>query len=486
MYMFRFCFLLCFFGSYLQLDAQEMLVLSLEEVVAIARDESPDTRLAETQLENSMWGYRAFQANYRPQIRLSGTLPNFNRSLSPLTLDDGSVAFINNSFMTNSLDLLLEQDLALTGGSIAVGIGLQRNDNFELNTGAPITYLSSPIRVSLDQPLFTFNRMRWEREIEPLRYEEAKAKYAESIEGAALEAVRQFFNVYTAQLSLEAAKIDKANADTLYQLSQGRYDVGRIAENELLQVELQVMNADVSVAESTLNLQSATESLRNFLSINEAVAFSLSVPDSLPRFEVDANLALERAKAARSWVFNHERRLKEAEREVVRSKRESGVEANLSANFGLSQRGSTLNEAYQNPQDQEQIRLTVSVPLADWGKAKAKRQIAASNQELVQMNVELEQTNFEREILLKVNQFDMIRQQVEIADRSHDIAQRAYFIAEKRYRIGKIGITELNQALQNRNTARRQFFDGLRRYWEAYYELRRLTLYDFETGTSLR
>jgi outer membrane protein len=50
---------------------------------------------------------------------------------------------------------------------------------------------------------------------------------------------------------------------------------------------------------------------------------------------------------------------------------------------------------------------------------------------------------------------------------------------------GKVGITDLNLAVQEKDLARRQNIATLRDYWLNYYNLRRITLYDFEKGRRL-
>ena len=106
--------------------------------------------------------------------------------------------------------------------------------------------------------------MKWDRKIEPLRYQENKRFFNESKEQAAATASDLFFDLLIAQLNLEAALKNKANSDTLYQVSQGRYGVGRIAETDLLQIELSVMNANAALASANLNAQTANEELRSF------------------------------------------------------------------------------------------------------------------------------------------------------------------------------------------------------------------------------
>ena len=109
------------------------------------------------------------------------------------------------------------------------------------------------------------------KKIEPLRYDEAIREYSEEMEMVAFDAAEIFFDVYFAQINLEVAERHKINADTLFAISKGRYSVGRIAETELLQIELGSMNSDTELAEATLNLQSNSEALRNFLGIKKAI-----------------------------------------------------------------------------------------------------------------------------------------------------------------------------------------------------------------------
>jgi outer membrane protein TolC len=52
--------------------------------------------------------------------------------------------------------------------------------------------------------------------------------------------------------------------------------------------------------------------------------------------------------------------------------------------------------------------------------------------------------------------------------------------------IGRIGIDNLYIAQNEKDQAKTQYVQALRQYWQAYYQLRRLTLYDFETGRPIQ
>ncbi|MCB0547834.1 MAG: TolC family protein [Phaeodactylibacter sp.] len=461
--------------------------ISLKEAVELAQRDAPDVQIANTAFSNNYWRYQAFLANYRPQINFGSTLPNLNRSIEAITQPDGSDVFINRSLMRNSVNISLEQDIALTGGSIFATTSLQRIDLFATgNNPGSVSYLSTPFAIGFQQPLFAFNALKWDKQIQPLAYEEAQRGYSEDMENAAYQAAQLFFDVLVSQLNLEAARRDKIDADTLLGISRGRFEVGRIAETELLQIELNAMNADASVAENQLNLQTSAERLRNFLGIQRAVYFELEPPEILPAFDINAEQALQYARAHRSETITFQRQLMEAERDVAEARGNSGLEVNLNGYFGLSQTATQIGDAYVQPLDQEQVRLGLNVPIADWGKARAQMEIARSNQELAQLQVAQERVSFEREILIKVQQFSLQRNQVQLALRAYEVAQKRLEITRKRYRIGKILVTDLNIAISEEANARRAYISALRAFWLAYYDLRRLALYDFENQQSLK
>lgn len=465
----------------------EEIRMTLPEIIALAQSDAPDVQISKTKLSNRYWSYQTYLSDYRPQISLDATLPNFNRTIQSITLpSSGGQAFIPRSFMENSVGVSLSQEIALTGGRIYAFTGLERLDIFKTDIAdRSSSYLSTPIIIGFQQQIFGFNRLKWNKQIQPLQYEEANREFVEELETVAFQSTNLFFEVLISQLNVEALIKNKEDADTLLSVSKGRYSVGRIAETELLQIELSSMNANADLAAAQLNFQTNTERLRNFLGIKKAVVFDLEPPADIPDFLIDETLALQYAEKYRSASIAFLRRLKEAEQEVSRAKAETGLQVELSGRFGLTQTASQLNDAYVRPLDQEQFQLGLSIPIADWGKSKARIEVARSNQELERMNVAQDRINFEREISIKVQQFDLVRTQVELAKRAFDVSQKRLEITRKRYLIGKIEIVELNLALREQDAGRRAYYSALRAFWTAYYELRRLTLYDFEKDKPL-
>lgn len=469
--------------SWSQVDT---LYLDLKGTIRLAQSDAPDVLIAKTAFKNDFWRYQSFLADYRPQIVLNATLPNLNRAIDQIDLPDGTVNFLERSFMNNNVRLSLQQGITATGGRIFAGTGLERIDIFPNDfTDRQISYLSNPFFLGYNQPLFGFNALKWDKRIQPLVFEEASKAYSEDMEQVAYQAANLFFDVLFAQLNLQAAIRDKTNADTLYTISQGRFEVGRIAETELLQIELSAMRANADLAASQLSLQTSTEELRNFLGIQKAVAFRLEPPRELPQVQIDGQTALAYAKKNRSDMTTFARRLEESNQQVALAKANNRPSLDLSLSFGLSQTSKDFSDAYRNLLDQERVTLGLSMPIADWGKSKSRLKIAESNQDLTELEVSQDRVNFEREILVKVQQFDLVRDQVNLALRSYDVSQKRLNLTRSRYRIGKIQVTDFNIAIQEEAAGRQGYIQALRNFWLAYYDLRQLTLYDFEEGRPL-
>ncbi|MCB0686369.1 MAG: TolC family protein [Saprospiraceae bacterium] len=474
----------CFTWSSLSLFSQlEKVDISLDEVIRIAQGEAPRALIAQTRFSNNYWRYQSFLANYKPQLVFVSTIPNLNRSIDNIVLPDGTEKFINRSLMNSSAGIEMRQRIHQTGGFIYGSTNLNRIDLFGTNSGK--SYLSAPLRFGFIQPLFQFNSDKWFRQIQGLDYESSKKQYAEEKAQIAYDAVNLFFELYVAQLNLQEARRQKIYVDSLYEVSLGRFDVGRIAETDLLQIELRTKNADTEVATELLNYQTANEQLRTFIGVKDNVEFNLLDPETLPEYAIDAGTALEYAKRYRSQTTEFRIRLLQAQMNMDEARKSGGVNVDLSGSFGLSQTGPTLVDAYRNPIDQEGLTLSLEIPIADWGKNRSEREIAKSNLELTQRTIELENVNFEREVVLRVQQFELKRSQLALARRAADVAEKRVDIAKSRYQIGKIDVTELNIALNEYETARRGYFQSLWALWTAHYEIRNLTLFDFITDKKL-
>ncbi len=461
----------------------EIKVLTLPEVIQLAREQSLLALMSRHQFRSSYWEFRTHLARFRPGLTLEGTIPSLNNTMESVTQPDGSEKFVTRSNMQTSLDLQLSQNIGLTGGRVFVSSQLQRNDNF--GEEPPTTYLAYPVNIGFFQPINGYNSLKWDRKIEPLKYETAKLRYINAMERVNRQAVRYFFDLALAQINLEIAEKNMANTDTLFQIAKGRYQLGTIAENELLQMELSYLNAGTAMNKATIDLELRKSRLRVFLGFNERVSLELVLPREIPDLTMDYTRTLAEARASNPEILDLERQLLEAERQVAQARSQKGIRADLFAQLGLSQVADDLPNAYQNPLNQQRVEVGVQVPILDWGLGRGQYRMAQSAEEVVKTDVRQSMIDFDENIFLQVMQFNLQDDQVGIASKADTIADLRYEVAKQRFLIGKIDVLDMNVALEEKDVARRGYVEALRNYWDYFYDLRGLTLYDWQKDIKL-
>ena len=466
-------------------DAQETLTFTLKELVQQAKDNSPAALRAKTRRDNLYWQYRLFKSNYNPQLRISGTIPQYSQAFNNIQQPDGSILFLPVKQNLMDLSLGLEQVIGITGGIISVNTSTRRFDDFLSDPGEPQTsYAGVPVNVALQQPIFAYNQYKWDKMIEPLVYEESKRAYVQEMEEVSIYVTQLYFDYLAAQVNFEIATTNLKNTEDIFAIEKRRNERGLTPEDDLLQVELTVLNAQQAMAEAQLSLESAAFAMNSFIGLNQTSKLNLVSPINIPEFEVNVEQAIDLAFQNRAEAVEYDRQKIEAESQVAQA-RGQRFQVQLNARYGYNNAALNFPDLYQNPNTQALVSLGFSVPILDWGRNKARMAMAMANQELVEYTVEQELINFEQEIFTMAKNFLMIKKRLEVTKIADDVAQRRYDIALKRYQTGNVTITNLNIAQNEKDSNKRAFYTSLRDFWMAYYELRSLTLYDFENDQLL-
>jgi len=203
------------------------------------------------------------------------------------------------------------------------------------------------------------------------------------------------------------------------------------------------------------------------------------------KFTIEVQEALSEARNNRSDAVAFDRRLLEAESEVNFAKKDR-FDVDLFAVYGLtSSSDDGFQNAYKDPLNEQQLFLGLKIPILDWGLSKGNIKMAESNEELTKTSVEQDQIDFDQEIFIKVMQFNMQYNQLMIAAKSDTVAQKRYDVTKQRFYIGTIDIIELNLAQQDKDNNKRAYIAALFSFWSNYYDVRKLTLFDWENKTRL-
>src|SRR5947208_15830243 len=262
--------------------------LTLQEAVALAKERGLDAQAARAARDAGRYRYQAFRARLLPQLSLGGLgLPTYtyNRSVVPVVQPDWSTLFRYQDQTNAGMSLTLSQKLPVTGGDLFVSSSLAR----VAITGTPgiQTWSSTPVVVGLQQDLLRPNVAGWDRREQAVRTELNERTYREAMEAVALGTTGRFFDMYAARVALDNAVKNAAVNDTLYRLNTGRFDVGKIGENDLLQSELALLRARSALDAARLEYDRSTAALRLALALPAGAPLDIAVPQSRPEVEVD-------------------------------------------------------------------------------------------------------------------------------------------------------------------------------------------------------
>ena len=446
----------------------------------MARRQSVEAAMALGELKSAYWQWRSYRADLLPEVSFSATMPSYNKRYTSYQQADGGVSFVRNDYLGLSGSLHISQKIWLTGGSLSVESSL--DFLHQSGSGGGKQLMSLPFAITITQPIFGVNHVKWNRRIEPLRYREAKARFLTETEQVAMQAINLFFNLLLAGEQVHIAQQNLATAEKLYEVALAKREMGTISENDVLQMRLNTLTARSSLTNAESSRQSRQFALRSFLDVEADI--EPVVPEDIPQFNLQFEEVLHHALENNAHATTLRRRQLEADYSVAtaRANRQS---INLYAQLGYTGTGSTLGGAYRDLLSKQVVQVGFTVPLLDWGKRKGQRRMAESNREIIQGQVRQQAQEFRQNIFILTEQFNNQLAQLRIAEEADSIARRRYHTNVETFKIGSISTLELSDAQTAKDEARQNRISQLFNFWYYYYQLRSLTLWDFERGENI-
>ncbi len=457
--------------------------LTLTDAIAMGQQRGDQAEGARASRDFARFRNDAFNARLRPQLFLSGDAANLNHGINPITAPDGSTAFVGQSQNQSTMQLGFSQAIPLTGGTITVGSAISRIDEF--GTSYNKLWQTSPVVVSLQQNLFKPRDIVWNERIQSLNASVAERSYLEAREDVAGNIADAFFSLYTQQMTFANALANVAVNDTLYTLNKGRYEVGKIGENDLLKSELALLRARASVDDANLARDRAEAALRRMLNYPADQALTIVPPDSIPTIEADPDLAVKEALKNASLMEQSQLDEVNVRREITAAKLNNGFNASVSATVGFNQTASAFGAAYQSPLGRQSLSLGVTLPMVQWGAGHSDVEAAKADDRRVATNNKTRRDQIAEDARFSVLQLSQTQRNVVLAAKADTVSIKQFEVARNRYTTGKISNTDLYNAQSDKDNSLIAHVQALRNYWIAYYHLRRATLYDFATKLEL-
>lgn len=474
------------FGFSAGLAAQDTIVVSLSDAIHRSVEISVDAVVARNQYKSSYWGYRTYKSELLPVVSLSATLPYYSKRYNAFQNADGSYTYVSNDYSRIDGGLSISQNIPLTGGTLSIETSLERLQQY--GDEGSTRYMTIPASITLEQPIFGFNRVKWLQKIEPVKYEEAKKKVIADMENTSHIAIQYYFDLLLGQINMEIALQNLKNSEKLYTIAEARRKIGQISENDLLQLKVSLLNAESYLTDAEASLNARMFQLRSYLGYSEDMIIRPMIPemlsDRLPVLSYPEVVALARENNAFTQTI--QKRMLEASRDVSQAKADRW-DAKLFVSFGMTGQDDRFSQAFNvnNWRNNRIVDVGIKIPILDWGKGKGKVKIAEANREVEMARIEKDQMDFNQNVFLRVQNFNSQSKQLDLAKETDQIAQQRYNTSVEAFVLGKIDVLNLNDSQSSKDQARRNYIEQMYLLWSYYYQIRSLTLYDFISNQDL-
>ena len=457
----------------------QQVVLTLNRTIEIAADSSLQAFISQNMYQSSYWEYRSFRAARLPSLTLRTTPIQYNRNIIERYDSQADInVFRQQQSLYSSGGLEVRQNLDITGGAFFLESQLAYMRNFGDKVSTQFT--SIPFRVGYSQSLFGFNSFKWEKRIEPLKYEKAQKQFLYEKENISAQATQVFFDLATAQTEYNMAVDNVSSGDTLYRIGEERFKIMAITQTELMNLELEAMIARNTLHNAEINLKRAMFAFVSFLNMEKDTPVRLELPDKPADLIVTIEEALEQAHQNNPDFLDNSQRILEAEMNVDRTQKGSVFDASFYASIGFNQVAGNFGDAYRNPLQQDIVRVGFTVPLVDWGVRKGRANMARNNLNVARISVQQNETSLEQDVIMTVNEFNIQQGLIQRQEAAMRLANMAYSSTIEQYIIGRADINSLTLSLNRQKEAQKNYIAALKNYWLSYYKIRKLTLFDFE------
>ncbi|MFR2071509.1 MAG: TolC family protein [Bacteroides nordii] len=467
-----------------QIQAQERIKLDLQRTIVLANDSSLEAFRTQNMYLSGYWEYRTYKANRLPSLTLNMTPAEYYRDITKRYDSEQNLdVYRSQQSFSASGGLSVRQNFDLTGGTFYLESQLGYMRNFGDNTSTQFT--SIPVRLGYSQSLVGYNPFKWERRIEPLKYDKVKKEFIYNVEAVSEKATSYFFSLAMAQAEYDLAKENVVSSDTLYRMGMQRLKIAAISKADLLTLKLDLVNARNTLQNKASALKRAMFSLASFLNIDKNTIIELELPARPREMTISVDEALASVRKNNPQLLGLKQNILEAERNVDRTKKESRFNASVNASIGFNQAADNFGDVYHQPMQQDLVSVSVSIPLVDWGVRKGKYNMARNNLNVSKISARQSEISIEEELIMTVSDFNIQQNLITSAEEALDLSIMAYNETRQRFIIGKADINSLTLSLSRQQSAQQNYISALQNYWLNYYKIRKLTLHDFASGFSL-
>ncbi len=451
--------------------------LTLEQALSIAESNSPTMKKTRLNLIRSQENLNAQNAALKSNFSLSVNPIEYsqNRSFNDL------ISKWNSSRTTESYGLFtVTQPIVFTDARVSLVNRFGYRDSYSEYTNLTTKGFSNNLSVFLDQPLFTYNRTKLQLKELELALENSKISYAIQLLSLERGVTQAFYYVYQQQQSLDIARQAFENMQRSYEVIKNKVDAGISAREESFQAELNLATAKSDYENRQVELENAKDEFKLLIGMSlyeDLIALPNIAVDTV---QINIAMAIDQGLANRMELRQREIDIELSQFDLIQTKSLNEFKGSLGLSIGLFGDNEKFRDVYANPTDNEDVSLSLTIPLWDWGERKSRIKATEATIESANISLEEEKSDIILGIRKVYRNLINLRNQIGIAQQNVTNAQLTYDLNLERYKNGDLTGMDLNLFQEQLSQKQLSYTNSLISYKLELLNLKIQTLYDFE------
>jgi outer membrane protein TolC len=387
----------------------------------------------------------------------------------------------NSVKTTESFGLFtISQPILLTDARLSLVNRFGYRDSYSEYSNTTTKGFSNNLALYLEQPLFTFNRTKLQLKELELALENSKISYAIQLLSLERQVTQAFYYVYQQQQSLDIANQAFQNMQKSYEVIRNKVDAGISAREEMFQAELNMASSKSEYENSQVSYENAKDEFKLLIGMSLYDDIIVLPNIAVDTVGVDVSFAIDQGLANRMELRQRQINVESSQFDLIQTKALNEFKGNLGLSVGLFGDNEKFGDVYANPTDNEEVSLSLTIPLWDWGERKSR--IKASEASIESANISLEEEK--NDIILGIRKVYRnllnLRNQIGIAEQNVKNAQLTYDLNLERYKNGDLTGMDLNLYQEQLSQKQLSYTNSLISYKLELLNLKIQTLYDFE------
>jgi len=466
------------------LSANAQQILTLDKALEIADANSPDIRKSLLNLENSEQSLIAQKAALKSNFSLGVTPYSFNQTRS---FDNYNAKWFTSKTTQSMGTFTVSQPILPTDGTISLvnQFGWQNKSSIQGDNNTTSKAFTNYLSLSIDQPIFTYNRTKLQLKQLELNLENAQLSYAMQRLAMEKQVTQFFYSVYLAQMNLDITKDEFNNTQKSYEITQNKVTAGIAAKEELYQAELNFATAKSSYENAQVNLDNLKDQFKQYIGLDIMDEITVMANIELSPVPVDQKKALDFGLSSRMELRQRAISVESSLFDMIKTKALNEFKGSIGLSLGISGDNEKLQNIYENPTNNPKVSVSFNIPLYDWGEKKARIKAQEAVIETQKINEVEEKKQIMVDIRNACRSLQNLVNQIEIARQNEKNAQLTYEINLERYSNGDLTSMDLNLYQTQLSQKKMAYAQALIDYKNQLLNLKIQALYDFETNQAI-